>query len=238
MRVGRDVMGVINPLAGRPLRYLIGAESVGLGDPCVVTVVPYDHKPVRNGWSVGYCNLLEETTKAGRYPPYLKPTDTAEEYDERVIDPKGLGWTRNLSEQFALRKRQGIEYIELDNPDAYSIEDVIGAIELAAGYGLKVIAKNPGLMGWRAALKFVGHSNVDGIIVEHGAGDVHELGELRHKAAKPDLPVWFVSFGPQRHWAYEIARSISDNNFHNMGVTYSKRGEYESVDDILLPKVK
>jgi hypothetical protein len=61
------------------------------------------------------------------------------------IDLRGLGWRRNLTEQFERRKRQGFEYIELDNPDAYSVADVVGAVDLAASYGLKVIAKNPKL---------------------------------------------------------------------------------------------
>lgn len=228
-------MDAINPLAGKALRYLIGAESVGMGDPGMITVVPYDHKPVRNGWSVGYCNLLEETTKAGRYPPYINLTDTAKEYDERVIDPRGLGWTRNLTEQFALRKQQGFEYIELDNPDAYSIKDVLGAIDAAQLYGLKVIAKNPIEMK-RGALEYVEHPNVYGAIVEKGAGDPESMDALRQDAGKPDLPVWFVSFGDGKMWARKTAKRAS--RYRNMGVTYSTRGEYENAQDILLPKVK
>ena len=43
------------------------------------------------------------------------------------------------------------------------------AIELAATYDLKVIAKNPGLIG-SGAVAYVAHPNVHGIIVERGAG--------------------------------------------------------------------
>ena len=41
---------------------------------------------------------------------------------------------------------------------------MIGAIELASSYGLKVIAKNPGLLA--DATSYVAHANVYGIIVE------------------------------------------------------------------------
>ena len=45
-------------LTGKPLRYLIGAPSVGSGRDDAVTVVPYDSKPVKRGVSIGYCNLF------------------------------------------------------------------------------------------------------------------------------------------------------------------------------------
>ena len=62
---------------------------------------------------------------------------------------------------------------------------MIGAIDLAASYGLKVIAKNPGLMG-RGAAEYVAHANVSGIIVEKGAGGAGDMDALRRKAGKPD----------------------------------------------------
>ena len=102
-------------------------------------------QPARHGVSIAYCNLFDEHN-TGHYGPYLHSSDTAAEYNEGQIDPRGPGWEKNLREQFERRRNQGFEYIELDNPDAYSIKDVIGAIDLAASYGLKVIAKNPGLM--------------------------------------------------------------------------------------------
>ena len=56
-----------------------------------------------------------------------------------------------------------------------------GAIELAATYGLKVIAKNPKLVE-RGAAAYVAHPNVHGIIVENRDGhrgiefpEVHEV---------------------------------------------------------------
>lgn len=82
------------PLAGKPLRYLIGARKAGSGSDDAVTVVSYDtDKPTEHGISIGYCNLFDETN-SGDYGPYLEESDTAAKYDEGQIDPNGPGWTR------------------------------------------------------------------------------------------------------------------------------------------------
>src|SRR5262245_41827289 len=216
----------MDALEGKPLRYLIGAESSGQGRDDVVTEVSYDtDQPAMHGISIAYCNLFDEHN-TGHYGPYLHSSDTAAEYNEGQIDPRGPGWERNLREQFARRKSHGFEYVELDNPDAYSIEDVIGAIDLAASYGLKVIAKNPGLMEGtahadrrNAATAYVAHPNVYGIIVERDAGGPGDMDALRRKAGKPTLPVWFVAFGSGRAWASDVATAAK--HYRNMGVTYS-----------------
>lgn len=109
---------------------------------------------------------------------------------------------------------------------------MIGAIELASSYGLKVIAKNPKLMQSGAA-SYVAHPNVYGIIVERGAGNPDDLDALRRKAGKPELPVWFVAFGKGRGWAKSVASSAK--HYRNMGVTYSSAGEYGNAIDILPP---
>jgi hypothetical protein len=220
-------------LGGKSLRYLIGASSAGSGRDDVVTEVPYDGKPVKRGISIGYCNLFDETN-SGAYGPYLHSSDTAAQYNEGQIDPLGSGWTKNLREQFERRRKQGFEYIELDNADAYATKDVIGAIELASSYGLKVIAKNPGLLA--DATSYVAHANVYGIIVERDAGRPDEMDALRRKAGKPDIPVWFVAFGRGRAWAHNTANVA--RNYQGMGVTYSSAGEYGNVIDILSPKVR
>jgi hypothetical protein len=221
-----------NLLTGRPLRYLIGASTSGPGRDDEVTVVSYStSEPVRRGISIAYCNLFDENN-TGRFGPYLHTSDTAAQYNEGQIDPRGPGWEKNLREQFERRKRQGFEYIELDNPDAYAIEDVIGAIDLAATYGLKVIAKNPKLMA-RGAASYVAHPNVYGVIVEKGAGNPDDMDALRRKAGKPALPVWFVAFGAGRAWAGNVASSAK--HYRNMGVTYSSAGEYGNAIDILPP---
>ena len=228
----------VNPLAGKPLRYLIGADDAGRGADDVVTVSPYRTRPARHGWSIAYCNLFDELN-TGQYGPYLRTSDTAREYGEGQIDPRGPGWRKNLDEQFRWCWRHGFQYIELDNPDAYSVEDVIGAIELAATYRLKVIAKNPGLLdrgGWpRESIPLVAHSNVYGIIVERGAGTASSMHYLRKEAKKVDLPVWFVAFGEGRQWADGVAKQAS--SFYNIGVTYSDHGEYGNAIDILMPVV-
>ena len=219
-----------NELAGKPLRYLIGG-SAGTGHDNEVTMVSYSTSaPVKHGISIAYGNLFDEHN-TGRYGPYLHTSDTAAQYGEGQIDPKGPGWEKNLREQYERRKQQGFKYIELDNPDAYKIKDVIGAIDLAASYGLKVIAKNPGITD--DAVRYVAHANVYGIIVEKGAGNAAEMDALRRKAGKPDLPVWFVSFGSGRGWGQSVANSAK--NYRNMGVTHSSAGEYGNSIDLLTP---
>ena len=218
-----------NPLEGKLLRYLIGSDKPEAGSKDEVIEVGYDvTTPARRGTSIAYCNLFDEEN-TGKYGPYLHTSDTAEQYGEGQIDPKGPGWEKNLRQQFQRRKRQGFSYIELDNPDAYSVEDVLGAIDLAAGYGLKVIAKNPGLMAGDAT-PYVAHRNVVGIIVEKDAGTPQEMDALRTKAGKPTLPVWFVAFGDGRNWADDIATTAADHR--NMGVTYSSDGEYGNAADV------
>ncbi len=224
-----------NPLAGKRLRYLIGTEGSALGRDEEVIEVSYNTtQPAKHGISIAYCNLFDEKN-TGRYGPYLHTSDTAQQYNEGQIDPRGPGWEKNLREQFERRKRQGFEYIELDNPDAYSIKDVIGAIDLAASYGLKVIAKNPALMaaGSAAAAAYVAHPNVYGIIIEKGAGNPSAMDALRRRAGKPNLPVWFVAFGSGRSWAGSVADAAK--HYRNMGVTYSSAGEYGNAIDILPP---
>ncbi len=169
---------ISNVLAGKPLRYLIGTGASGPGRDDEVTVVSYG---ATTGETRHQHRLLQSVRRAQhrQIRPLPATSDTAAQYNEGQIDPRGPGWEKNLREQFERRKKQGFEYVELDNPDAYTIKDVIGAIELAASYGLKVIAKNPGLMG-SGATAYVAHPNVYGIIVEKGAGSA-----ARHGRAAP-----------------------------------------------------
>src|SRR5262249_34531954 len=80
-----------NPLAGKALHYLIGADSAGEGRADQVTEVPYGAKPAKRGISIAYCNLFDEHN-TGRYGPYLHTSDTARDYNEGQIDPRGPGW--------------------------------------------------------------------------------------------------------------------------------------------------
>ncbi len=224
----------MNPLSGLPLDYLIGRDAPWDGTDRRITELPYDaEKAPTHGIGVKYCNLFDENN-TGQYAPYLDDTDVSEAYGEGVIDPAGPGWEKNLAEQFGRALAQGFEYIELDNCDAYQIKDVLGAIKAAGEAGLKVIAKNPGIMnGDETAI--VAHPNVYGIIVEKGAGGCGEMDRLRKQANKPDFPVWFVFYGDGRFSANATADAIRATGYLNMGVTYSSEGEYGNAIHIFLP---
>jgi hypothetical protein len=230
-----------NPLAGKKLRYKIGADNPGKGNADEIVEVGYDwEKPLPLGISIAYCNLFNEKyseqskKERAEYAPYLKTSDTAEEYGEGQIDPRGPGWRRNLTEQLERRRNHGFEYIELDNPDAYAVADVVGAVALAESHGLKVIAKNPELMSGDP-LPYVAHRNVYAIIVEKGAGDAHKMDALRRRAGKPDMPVWFVFFDARkgRDTGKQAAKQMAPlaQRYRGMSVTYSPGGEYTSSID-------
>jgi hypothetical protein len=104
----------------------------------------------------------------------------------------------------------------------------------SASFGLKVIAKNPGLVEGDCK-SYVAHPNVVGIIVEKDAGTPDEMEALRKGAGKPTLPVWFVAFGKGKgkEWADKTAAAAA--KYKNMGVTYSTKGEYKDAADVLLP---
>lgn len=221
-----------NPLEGKPLRYLIGADAPGPGRDGEIVECGYNVvRPPAKGIAVKYCNLFDEED-SGRYGPYLHTSDTAAQYHEGQIDPRGPGWEKNLREQFARAKRQGFRIVELDNPDAYDVSDVLGAVDLAASYGLTVIAKNPLLMEGDPT-PYVAHRNVSGVIVERGAGNPPDMDALRKRAGKPALPVWFVAFGGGKRWAADTAKAAA--RYRNMGVTWSAAGEYGDAIDIHLP---
>jgi hypothetical protein len=218
-----------NPLEGKRLRYLIGCDGDVTGKDGEIFVVGYDvdHPPLY-GIGVGYCNLFDEKNR-GEYGPYLHSSDTAARYREGQVDPRGPGFERNLCEQLRRRKAQGFRYVELDNPDAYSVADVLRAVRLAAAHTLAVLAKNPLLMEGDPT-QYVAECR--GVIVERGAGSPPDMDALRRRAAKPDMPVWFVAFGSGRSWAEAVARQA--RNFRNMYVTYSSAGEYGSSIDVEL----
>jgi hypothetical protein len=216
-------------LHGKPLRYLIGTDAPGDGRDGEIVECGYDvTRPPGRGIAVKYCNLFDEEA-SGKYGPYLHTSDTAAQYHEGQIDPRGEGWRRNLAEQLARACAQGFRIVELDNPDAYAVADVVGAVELAAGHGLDVIAKNPLLIDGDP-VPYLAHPAVTGVIVERGAGNPADMHALRCRAGKPALPVWFVSFGAGRAWAGDVARIARP--FREMRVTHSSRGEYASSEDV------
>jgi hypothetical protein len=224
-------------LEGKQLRYLIGGDDTAVGKDDEIIELGFDaEEPPKHGIGVKYCNLFDEKydakKKSGNYGPYLTGSDTAKKYGEGQIDPRGAGWSKNLNEQFERAKKQGFTYVELDNPDAYTVADVVSAVDQAEKYGLKVIAKNPGLMEGDCK-RYVGHRNVAGMIVEKDAGTPDEMDALRRAAGKPMLPVWFVAFGRGKDWAQKIADAAA--KYKHMGVTYSTKGEYGNATDVLMP---
>ncbi len=228
-----------NELEGLPLDYLIGADGSGTGIEGRIREVSYDSRvPPEKGLAVKYCNLFNEkydeqnAEQRAIYGPYLHDSDTAQQYDEGQIDPRGPGWDRNLREQFTRAKDGGFLYVELDNPDAYSSMNVIGAVDVAQEHVLRVIAKNPLACNWNPK-SYIAHSNVYGVIVERGAGNPDDMHKLRVSAGKPTLPVWFVTFGHGKVYAHGL--TLTARHHYNMGVTYSRVGEYGSSEDILRP---
>ena len=159
------------------------------------------------GCSIAYCNLRREEGEPAEYGPYLPHDDIYHQYHEGRPDPAGHGFERNILEQLDRCKELGHTLVEQDNPDLYPLYAVLRGLDLAQQRGLGVVAKNPGLLK-DGALDYVAHQNVFGIIVEKDCGTPEEMDALRRRANKPDLPVWFVSFGDGRSWAREAAQDI------------------------------
>jgi len=223
-----------DPLAGRALDYLIGADGPQRGSEDRITETPFGVGPAARGISVAYCNLRREDGEPPAYGPYLPHDDIYRQYREGRPDPQGQGFERNIVEQLDHCKALGHTLVEQDNPDSYPLAAVMHGIALAQARGLGVIAKNPGLLQ-ASAVTYVAHPNVRGIIVEEDCGTAAEMDALRRRAGKPQLPVWFVSYGDGRGWATRTAQAIRSAGYSNMGVTYSDEGEYESSEDMLHP---
>lgn len=222
-----------NALSGMPLRYLIGGNKDNLrGEDGECFVGEYNANRFLRGTNIAYCNLLDQEGR-GQFGPYLASTDTARDYNERVVDPDGIGWVALLTKQYSLRTAQGFTLAELDNPDAYKFRAVTEAISRAALFGLGIIAKNP--CETDDPVAFLKHPNVFGAIVERNCGSVEDMVKAREKSGKLDLPIWFVGWGSGKLWAHDIAREARKHPF--IGVTYSAGEEYVRVEDILKPVV-
>src|SRR5215470_13020321 len=224
-------------LAGRPLRYLIGASKIDWGSfgAADVVEVGYDVDavpPAFRGRVIGYGNFWDEE-QTGRFGPYLKPTDTAREYDEGVIDPNGPGWRKNLEAQLERRARAGIGIIELDNADPYPAAAVIAGYDLALAHGLSVIAKNPFICADGVAM--MRHRAVVAAIMEtDNEGMPADLDRMRIAAGKPQLPLWFVGFGGRRERDHTQKIASAAAAFKGIGVTFcegSGRNEYANCKD-------
>ena len=221
-------------LAGEALDYLIGADGPQRGKEDRITETPFGVGPATLGRSIAYCNLRREDGEPSEYGPYLPHDDIYRQYGEGRPDPQGQGFRRNLVEQLDRCKQLGHVLVEEDNPDSYPLSAVMLGLALAQERGLGVIAKNPLLMK-EGAPSYVAHPNVFGIIVEEDCGTPAEMDRLRRSADKPELPVWFVSYGDGRSWALQAAKEIQAAGYVNMGVTYSRIGEYGNSENVLTP---
>lgn len=238
-----------SPIAGMPLRYLIGASHAALaGEVGCVTMVPWLAPRAKLGLTAGYVNAFDESTlydpesNEGMFGPYRAPTQTAREYGEGVPDQEHAGYTRNIASQLELRARQGITLCEIDNPDAYPLRDVLRAITWAQELEIGVLAKNPllGTLDRDANIEvLIQHPNVVGMIVEHGAGHAITVQALRLRCGRERLPIRFVAYqdgegGPA--WARNTARDIKAEGYLDMGVTICEaRREYSTSTDVLRP---
>jgi peptidoglycan hydrolase-like protein with peptidoglycan-binding domain len=225
--------------AGLALSYEIGTDEHSVGRPDRIIEVGFGEPPVKGGPCIAYGNFLDQR-KARECGPYLEATGTADEYDEGVPDPKGPGFEKNLRLQFEEALAQGHTDIEIDNPDDehFSTADVIKGIELAGHHGLGVIAKNPGLLNDGGAIQYVGHGNVHGIVIEDGAGNAADNDDIRKRAGKPTLPMWFVFHGEaQREAAIRRTAEIVKQNIRNASVTLDTApDEYGGdIEHFLLP---
>jgi hypothetical protein len=229
----------MGPYAGLALSYEIGTDEHSAGRPDRIIEVGFGKPPVKGGPCIAYGNFLDqrEVRECG---PYLEATGTADEYDEGVPDPKGPGFEKNLRLQFEKARAQGHTDIEIDNPDDehFSTADIIKGIELAGHHGLGVIAKNPGLLNDGGALQYVGHDNVHGIVIEDGAGNAADNDDIRKRAGKPGLPMWFVFHGEgERAAAIRRTAEIVKQNIRNASVTLDTAAdEYGGeIEHFLLP---
>ena len=117
----------------------------------------------------------------------------------------------------------------MDKPDAYRWSDISEAYGLAASYGFKLIAKNPVIC--QNGVAMIRHPAVTGAIVERGCGTPEEMAILRNRAAKADLPVWFVYWGQGYDDAVECARLATPHRY-SAGLK-----EYSGSKDLIRPRI-
>lgn len=215
----------------KPLRYLIALDKRLAGRVNEIIEGGYDCPKPRQGMSIQYGNLYNQTDE--NYGPYLRSTDTAGEYSEKVVDPHGEGWMPMLIDQCEKAEEVGASAIEWDNPDGYDWAAVSQAITVAVIHGLRVIAKNPLICDFDA-VPYVAHPYVVGVVVEQDDGaTAAAYDRLRRVAGKAKLPIWFVSFEDGKEWAEDVASEIEEGDYPNMWVTWSPTGEYTSSKDIV-----
>jgi len=220
-----------NPLAGKPLRYLIALDQ-GFGD---LVEVGYDAERPSGETPAKYCNLRDEYD-SGDYGPYLPPDDIDAEYGEPAPDPDSDGFWANLATQLDRAKRQGFKYVELDNLDTYDVSTALECFDKCHERGLDVFVKNPLMVPARVyAVMLLRHKAAVLVIVEEDCGTPATMQAMRDRAGVPNMPIRFVSYGSNDSWAQECAREIAEQKYVDMGVTHSPTGEYASSQDIVVP---
>lgn len=213
-----------------PFRYLIAVEDRVLGKEGEIFELGYHGPKPMRGRFFRYGNLLAQEN-FDRYGPYLRSSDTAAQYDERVVDPTGGGWPRLLKDQCDEAIAAGAEGIEWDNPDSYPLMAVQAAVDYARSRGLKVIGKNPLICDWNAK-PYISHPAVCAVVVERGCGNPKDMDDLRKACGKSDLLVVFVAFGAAgASWAH--ATALQASHYTNMWVTHSPHGEYTTAEDVV-----
>jgi hypothetical protein len=229
-----------------PLSYLLDLDTAPMHEGRIFEL-SYDS--TRGG--IAYGNLrdekgrfhsLSDANRRGRYAPYLPPDDITDDYGEYCPDPRFEGYLSNIDRQVARRKAQQIPCMEFDNPDTpgLSMFHVLRAHDRAHTAGLTTVAKNPILVN--EPERYLAHPSIAIAICEHDTRQGSDaMDELRRAVAKPLLPVRFVAFVHEDEngtaWAHAVADNIRAKGYRNMGVTISRHGEYNSVEDLMVPVV-
>jgi len=229
-----------------PLSYLIGADDRAPIIDGRLFELSYD----ASRGQIAYGNLrdekgryrdLDDADQRGPYAPYLRGDDITVQYGEYTPDPRGEGYLQNIDRQIVRKKEAGCSIIEWDNPDTpgLKIEDVLAAHDRAAMSGLRTVAKNP--LFTRDPEQYLAHDSIELAICEHGDHGSDAMEALRIVVRKPLLAVRFVSYVDEDEdgstWALNVADNIRSKGYRNMGVTISRRGEYTTVEDLLVPMV-
>lgn len=239
----------MNPLAGKPLRYRIGRENEDvplIGADGELTEGTYDDGLPSAGIGVGYCNTFDQS-QGFVFGPHLADDKVSAQYDERRVDPQREGWPRLVAEQILRRKRQVLQLIEWDNIDGYAnygVDLILKLYDDTHAAGLGILAKNPrNLVG---SLSIVKHAGVVAVINELGAGSPDEMEDLRRRALRPDLPIYWVFWGSkQLATARAYGKIIKDRGYLNMSVTHDSTVDEDgneveyggNIEDIVLPIV-
>lgn len=226
-----------SPLAGKPLRYLIGKDSDPGADGCV-TVIGYDAIALpSHGSATGYINPRDEK-HTGKFGPYLPADDISALYDEPAPIFDTAGFWNNFRPQISKWASLGAHYVETDNLDTYSVGAALKMFGECSVRGLSVLVKNAAIVDGDQKQLLI-HPAAVMVIVEKDCGLPASYDSMRRAAGKPDLPIRFVSFDADgRAWAEQCAQQIKASGYVDMGVTHSSQGEYGSSEDILLPTIR